>query len=273
MEIILLILAGAVVYYLYITLQEYLKNPITPLSKDSNITTTNKNEDYDLSLDPYVNADPLDKLKKTESGLMVAITNRFLFLSKGLDNLENNPTKKALLDGFIEGLSKQLTGTFEEPKKSLQEIFGATDTIEDLQSLCKMFLQSTYGEYKKSLKLIEFLFALAYSDRELDENEKENIIDIAAFLELNNEDFNQIYDDFAAQNDVVINMTHQEALSLLGIEEPFEKEALEEKFELLIKEKIQSVLDVKNINKSFAKNTFPKIQEIQSAYNFLQSKE
>lgn len=273
MEIILLILAGAVVYYLYITLQEYLKNPITPLSKDSSIATTNKNEDYDLSLDPYVNADPLDKLKKTESGLMVAIANRFLFLSKSLDNLENNPTKKALIDGFIEGLSKQIAGAFEEPKKSLQEIFRATDTSEDLQSLCKMFLQSTYGEYKKSLKLIEFLFALAYSDRELDENEKENIIDIAAFLELNNDDFNQIYDDFLAQNDVIINMTHQEALSLLAIEEPFEKEALEGKFELLIKEKIQSVLDVKNINKSFAKNTFPKIQEIQSAYNFLQSKE
>lgn len=272
MEIVLLILAGAVVYYLYITLQEYLKNPITPLSKDSNISTA-KIEEYDLSLDPYVNADPLDKLKKTESGLMVAITNRFLFFSKGLHSLENNPTKKALIDGFIEGLSKQLAGAFEDPKKSLQEIFRLTDTTEDLQNLCKMFLQSTYGEYKKSLKLIEFLFALAYSDRELDENEKENIIDIAAFLELNNDDFNQIYDDFLAQNEIAINMTHQEALNLLAIEEPFEKDVLQDKFELLIKEKIQSVLDVKNISKSFAKTTFPKIQEIQSAYNFLQAEQ
>lgn len=273
MEIILLILAGAVVYYLYITLQEYLKNPITPLSKDSSITTANKNEEYDLSLDPYVNVDPLDKLKKTESGLMVAITNRFLFFSKGFHSLENNPTKKALIDGFIEGLSKQLVGSFEEPKKSLQEIFRATDTTQDLQNLCKMFLQSTYGEYKKSLKLIEFLFALAYSDRELDENEKENIVDIAAFLELNNDDFNQIYDDFLSQNEITVNMTHQEALNVLAIEEPFEKEVLQNKFELLIKEKIQSILDVKNISKSFAKTTFPKIQEIQSAYNFLQTEQ
>lgn len=271
MEIILLILAGAVVYYLYITLQEYLKNPITPLSKDSNLPTS-KTIEYDLSLDPYVNADPLDKLKKTEAGLLVAMAGKFLSSSKALNDLENNPAKKALVDGFIEGLSKDVSG-FEEPQKSLQEIFNTPDKTQDLQNLCKMFLQSTYGEYKKSLKFIEFLFALAYSDKELDENEKETIIDIAAFLQLNNDDFNQIYDDFVAQNDVTIEMNYQEALKILQIEEPFEKGVLNEKFELLIREKIQSVLDVKNINKSFAKTTFPKIQEIQSAYNFLQSQE
>ncbi|PAF53125.1 hypothetical protein BKH42_07485, partial [Helicobacter sp. 13S00482-2] len=211
MEIILLILAGAVVYYLYITLQEYLKNPITPLSKDSNSKPT-KFEDYDLSLDPYVNIDPLIKLRKTEQGLFVALVGRFLNSSKTFGDLEENFPKKALIDSLLGIMSENISG-FEDPKNSLNEILKSPN--EDSQTLCKMFLQATYGEYKKSLKLVEFLFVLAYVDEKLDEEEKDNIIDIAAFLDLNNDDFNQIYDDFEKENLLEINIDHTDALNLL----------------------------------------------------------
>ncbi|MDO7253614.1 TerB family tellurite resistance protein [Helicobacter cappadocius] len=268
MEIILLILAGAVVYYLYVTLQEYLKNPIAPIPKDTN-SQASKFEEYDLSADPYVNIDPLVKLRKTEQGLIVALIGSFLNSSKKLENSKQDFIKNTLIDGLIENMSENMNG-FEDSKNALNKILKAPD--EDLQSLCKMFLQATYGEYKKSLKFVEFLFILAYVDGELDEEEKENIIDIAAFLELNNDDFNQIYDDFEKENLVELTTTHSEALKILDIQEPIEEDVLEKKTQITIKNQIKSLLDIKNIGKSFAKNSFLKLKETQFAYNILSSK-
>lgn len=60
MSILLLILAGVVVYYLYITLQEYLKNPTTikPPTKEPSPTP------YPLDSSPLYRANPGAKAAK-----------------------------------------------------------------------------------------------------------------------------------------------------------------------------------------------------------------
>ncbi|PAF48699.1 hypothetical protein BKH41_05375 [Helicobacter sp. 12S02232-10] len=261
MDIILLILAGVVVYYLYVTLQEYLKNPISVQSKDLRSET----QEYDLSQDPYIQMNPFDKIRKTEFGIMVAI------ISKTLNQDNQSMMREILINATFKDMGLQMSGV-ENAAENLKEIYNSKD-LDSLERLCKDFLQVTYGEYKKRLKFVEFLFALAYADGKLNEEEKENIIDVAAFLELSNEDFNKIYDDFDAQNGLEITMDRSKALEIFGMQEDFSQQELEEKFKDLVLSAKQNILDVKNLNKSFATESFKKLCEIRFAYNLLSHKE
>lgn len=267
MEIVLLILAGIVIYYLYITLQEYLKNPVSVDRKDLNSTP----QEYNFTQDPYIQADPLGKLRESELGIMS------LIVAKIAPNSDKKETEAILIEGILEDMASTSTQNFTNSNllKDLQEIFRSSQKDhQSLEQLCKHYLQATYGEYKKRLKLIEFLFALVYADGTLDEHERENIIDVAAFLELDNNDFNQIYDDFEAQNQVILQADRSQSLSLLGFEDSadtFTQKALKEKFKLALKNSKQNILEIKNINKNFALTSFPKLREIINAYNFLKS--
>lgn len=268
MEIVLLILAGVVIYYLYITLQEYLKNPVSVERKDLGSTPQ---EEYNFTQDPYIQADPLGKLRKSEFGIMS------LIVAKIAPNSDKKEAEAILIEGILEDMASTSTQNFTNSNllEDLQEIFRSSQKdLQSLEQLCKNYLQATYGEYKKRLKLIEFLFALAYADGTLDEYERENIIDVAAFLELDNNDFNQIYDDFETQNQVVLQVDRSKSLSLLGFQDSadnFTQKALKEKFELALKSSKQNILEIKNINKNFALTSFPKLREIINAYNFLKS--
>ena len=67
MEFVLLIIAGAVVYYLYISLQEYLKNPLKQRDQEEKISNFN---------DPYEVLQPeslQEKYLTTELGAMQAV--------------------------------------------------------------------------------------------------------------------------------------------------------------------------------------------------------
>ncbi|PAF42488.1 TerB family tellurite resistance protein [Helicobacter sp. 11S02596-1] len=257
MDIVLLILAGVVVYYLYITLQEYLKNPISVQFRD----TKPEMEEYDLSQDPYVQTSPLDKIKKTEFGILTAI------IAKTLKSTKEPTIRRLMVEGMFEDMASQMQGV-ENPIESLRMI-GDDENLGDLDQLCKDFLALSYGEYKKRLKLVEFLFALAYVGGKLDGDEKENIIDVAAFLELGNEDFNRIYDAFEAQNETKIQMDRPKALEIFGLGEDFSSQDLEGKFKDLVLGAKQNIFDIKNLNKSFVTQSFEKLREIELAYELL----
>lgn len=267
MEIVLLILAGVVIYYLYITLQEYLKNPVSIEKKDTSSTSL----EYDIAQDPYVQADPLEKLRKSEFGIMS------LIVTKIIPNYDKKEVENILIEGLLEDIANTNTHNFTNSAllKDIQEILRSNQKdSQSLEQLCKQYLQATYGEYKKRLKLVEFLFALAYADGTLEESERENIIDIAAFLELSNDDFNQIYDDFEAQNKISIEIDHSKSLQVLGFEDSMDtltSKALKENFELALKKAKQNILEVKNTNKSFALTSFAKLKETIAAYNLLKT--
>ncbi|PAF48162.1 hypothetical protein BKH46_02320 [Helicobacter sp. 12S02634-8] len=265
MEIILLILAGVVVYYLYITLQEYLKNPITPQSRDTNI----KIEEYDISQDPYVQANPLDKIKKSEFGIMAAIVSK-ITPSKGANSIAQTPiqtAQAAMIDGLFASMRAYANGA-NSMISDLKEIYASSENT-DLEQLCKDLLQATYGEYKKRLKFVEFLFALCYISGTLSDTDKENIIDVAAFLELSNEDFNKIYDDFSIQNQAEIAMDNSLAHKILGVQEGALPEVVLEKFQTLIAERELNILDTKNLNKSLATGIFIDLRQLTLAFEFL----
>lgn len=99
----------------------------------------------------------------------------------------------------------------------------------NFESLCQEIADHTHGEYAKRLKLVEFLMLLAYADGILDSKEKELFLDVGAFLQIDNQDFNELYDNFERFNLIEIPMSLEEAKNLFEIQTNITKQDLEEK--------------------------------------------
>lgn len=70
---------------------------------------------------------------------------------------------------------------------------------------------------------------LAYADGILDSKEKELFLDVGAFLQIDNQDFNELYDNFERFNAIEIPMSLEEAKSLFEIQTHTTKQDLEKK--------------------------------------------
>lgn len=222
MSILLLILAGVVVYYLYITLQEYLKNPTTikPPAKEPSPTP------YPLDSSPYTAQTPEQKLQNSYEGASITLLAYMLQAgvrkqAKPTSQQDSSPLESTftplqigLVEEFVRSLSLHSTKPeYEQNLRALLTHYAPAytpaqakqssldfSTLEQpsIAHLAGIFLDNTYGEYKKRLQFVELLLTLAWSDRELNHDEQDIILDIAAFLEIDNADFNALYESFEA---------------------------------------------------------------------------
>ncbi len=236
MEIILFLIALGIIFYLYKTFQEYLSGEkIAPNDKDEIVIQVQRN------IEPPI--DPKEKLKASEYGIILRILGK-------LSYVDNNscPLEDRLIHGMITDMSHD-TGV---PEKDYFDIYKESEN-EDVQNLAHLFAAETIGQYKKRLKIVEFMFALSYADGNFTKDEEDMIIDVAAILEIENDDFNKIYDEFKdyKKKDSDKEMTREEAMSLLKLNEGFSREELEEAYKKAFDSKRQNVLDPKNLNRPY----------------------
>ena len=176
MEVILLIIAGVVLYYLYNGFQDYMKNPYKIENNQQ------YKSEYNIDDTPYVPDSPQDRIKKTEFGVLAAMLQCIASADGNVCKLEQE-----LINDMLDDIANELH-MYSDARILLQGIFD--NNSDSLDDLAQRFAELTKGEYKRRLKVVEFLFALAYADGKLDEIEREKIIDVAAIFELNNDDFN-----------------------------------------------------------------------------------
>ena len=220
MSFLLLIIAGVVIYYLYNTLEEYLKNPHKPTTKPKEA------QEYEPPKDkPYSLPTPKDKLANSYAGASIGMLNALL--QAGINPSAKSPSllQTILINNFIKQLNLQDSqenmlrnmikgvdfSTLESSQKNTaQDSNIASDSTvtsdskeqdlpqdeKPISALAQVFLDNTYGEYKKRLHFVGFALMLAWSDKELSEKEQDVILDIAAFLQLENAEFNELYESF-----------------------------------------------------------------------------
>ena len=264
MEILLLLIAGVVVYFLYNTLQDYLKNPINQQSYPKQLEDTNINFQ-----NAYEQVSVVEKAKSNEISVLAANLGNFIVWSK----MKTCPLEKELLDGILTDMASES----KNPKLSKEELSKIVmeqknhDTTIQIDELCEEYVALTKGEYKKRLKVVEFLFALAYADGVLSEDEEDCIIDIAAFFELANDDFNALYESFKQIYAQAKTMSEKEATAIFVLQDSkdLNKRDLEQKYHDLIKNAKQNIFDSKNINKTFRDTSLSRIKEIDEAYTLL----
>ncbi len=200
--LVLFIIASVIVYYLYITLQEYLKNPISA----TQTSNESENLEYNFQDDPYIKLTPFDKLKGTYAGIGTRILNKFITQAlktntkDSKDFLDSRTTllQRALIENFINSASNGVPNS-DSTKKDLLSILEQSEET-DIETLAQDLANSTYGEYKKRLNFVTLLLMLGWSDLNLSADEQEFIFDVAAYLEIENSDFNELYDNFSKEN-------------------------------------------------------------------------
>ena len=275
---ILLVIAGVVVYYLYTTFEEYLKNPLPSPQKPQ------ERQDYSPKDNPYSLPTPQDKLKNSYAGASIAMLN--ILLQAGISQKNPSLLQVVLLDNFIknlhlqesqETLLKQMLNGIDfskiiSKKSTTQSPATSTDSKDSytpISNLAQIFLDNTYGEYKKRLHFVGFALTLAWSDRVLEEKEREVILDIAAFLQLENDEFNELYDSFENRfGEAVASEADKADTNLV---EQYKKELEAKQEQSSLQEAYQSLIQ-KLCSKSQAASEpqaelLAKLLALESAYN------
>lgn len=186
MEFVLLIIAGVVMYYLYISLQDYLKNPLRAESSQANIPKNDDMIDVDAQESEPGNAF-LESELGSVLGIVKSLPNRsnisFIYdavIAKVVDDYYSLP--------YVNKNSNDRQNALNFLSEELEQLDGA--------HLGKALLNATYGEYKKRLKIVEFILMLLYVDGEIDSKKRNFLLDIASELELDNSDFNALYNRY-----------------------------------------------------------------------------
>lgn len=263
MELILALIAVVVVYFLYHTLKEYLKNPLH--SNQQPINPYQTKQTTIIFDNPYTQIKEQDKANNSEFGVLASILGHLIAV-----NSKNCDLEKALLQELLSDMSAES----KNPKLSVDELLeiankqNGADSSE-LDRLCTRYVELTKGEYKKRLKIVEYLFMLGYADGKLDSVEQDCIVDVAAFFELSNEDFNTLFTQFEQEYADEKNISLEKAKEIFGISgeiDSISSEELANIYRKLLKEAKQNIFDNKNINKSFYDVSLPKIHDIDLAY-------
>lgn len=275
---ILLVIAGVVVYYLYTTFEEYLKNPLPSPQKPQ------ERQDYSPKDNPYSLPTPQDKLKNSYAGASIAMLN--ILLQAGISQKNPSLLQVILLDNFIknlhlqesqETLLKQMLNGIDfsqiiSKKSTTQSPATSTDSKDSdtpISNLAQIFLDNTYGEYKKRLHFVGFALTLAWSDRVLEEKEREVILDIAAFLQLENDEFNELYDSFENRfGEAVASEADKADTNLVEqykkeLEAKQEQSSLQEAYQSLI----QKLCSKSQVASEPQAELLAKLLALESAYN------
>ncbi|PAF49051.1 hypothetical protein BKH43_07340 [Helicobacter sp. 13S00401-1] len=263
MEIVLVIIAAAVIYYLYTTFQNYLKNPLNQNPQNTNA----KKDDYEEYTDPYVEEDPMTKLRASEYGVLIALLGKLSQVDGRASKLEDALAKKAI-KYILEDKLDLTQYELDELRNSYLEIYNTPgpSTVEDLS---EQYLTLTKGEYRKRIKVVELLFAMGYADGILDAKEKDMIIDIAAVFEIENDDFNKMYDDFEASYKDTKKPSMQEALEFLALDSNYTQKDLDGAYDTKLDSINHNILNAKNFNKSYMENDGQSIIMLEESYKLL----
>lgn len=252
LTLLLILGAGVIMYFLWNTLREYLNT-------EDNVQRFKERDN--IKIETFIEHEPTlqEKISSSEYGILSGILGYVGNADGEICELE-----KEMAFSLLEDMAKEMDkfGDYQSVFDTLKDIFLSKEN--NIQALSTQFLELSKGEYKKRLKVVEFCFALGYADGILNEATKMAILDVGAFLEIDNQDFNAIYNDFEKNYD--IQVTQQEAKEIFG-----DYSDLHQRYKELITQSKQNILEEKTFKKPITKESLVQLQKIQKAYELLKS--
>ena len=268
---ILLIITIIIVVIAYFNFKDYLYNPQKrPKIQTKENVNSNEIEDFKNYEDIYKTPSKEEKILKSEQGILIALMAKVASRDGKVCDLE-----RELVENTIEDIATQITAqsaTYqkEEILEILHKIFD--ETTQSVEDLTQEYANLTRGQYKIRLKSVEYFLALAYADGVLDDSEREVILDIAAYLEIENDDFNKIYDEFSefyAKEKQDLSLS--EAYNILGIAQDSNFDEVKKAYKNLVKQYHPDILHHKGLDSSIIEKATKKLQEINAAYEHIKA--
>lgn len=273
MEILLLITI-VVIAIAFINFKDYLNFP----EKRPKIQSKNALHNSDITQDPYPQEQSQsltreEKIRNSEYGLIVGLLGQLARSDGNVCELESELMQNTIEDITNALLLQSAMYKKEEILEILQGIFA--DTTQSVEDLTIRYAQCTKGQYKSRLKLVDYLLALAYADGELGEKEREIILDVAAYLEIENVDFNKLYSAYEqfyankAREDAAQEQSLQDSYRILGVSAEASMEEVKSAYRKLVKEYHPDILHHKGLDESIVEKHTKKLQEVNSAYEII----
>lgn len=261
MEMVLALVAALLVYYAYQTMKNYLsenkefRRPKSDGNTQEYYRATYTKED----MQQEKNA----KFQDSEYGILMQILGALNKIDKNSNELEDKLIKLVIDEVLQNDKKVGKENSFEDYHKLYTQA-----SQDDLEDNINKYSSLTKGEYKKRLRLIEFMFLVSYSDNNFSKQEEYAIIDSAAILKITNEDFNRLYDLFSeASKNTAETSDIKEAMGILKLNQNFSKEDLESAYNKKINSSFAGIIDYKDFDKPLLKDNNLAMFKIKSAYN------
>ena len=262
MEIILAVIAMAALFLMYRTMKDYLANP-----KSYGSLKKQETPEFD---DPYSDSrDQNDQPFSREHAVLVGLLAKLARSDGRVCEFEER-----LVDEILDDIAQASENPAQTKDALLQHFRHEQTNATNADELAIEYVRLTKGEYKKRLKVVEVLLMLAYADGTLDESEREVILDVAAYFELSNDDFNRVYDQFEAESSAPhAVMSEERALQILELQKGnLNDTSLKEAYRRLVKTYHPDIIQGRGADQQTILKANEKLVQINEAYNFLKSK-
>ena len=249
MNLIWLILLGAIFFYISKNFKNYIKN-----------------NPYAAGAQPIHNLN-YEAVLSSEPGIIIALTAKVAKSDGVISSLEAE-----IISSTLDDLAK-LSPQASELRAVLKRIFDQEkNNNENLQELAEKFGKLTQNAYKKRIKILEYLLNLAYIDGVLSEGEERTIDAIAYYFGIEKEDYFATFEAFKNYYDNRQN-THQAKQTasksdyeLLGASEDEDLTSISKKYKALVKKYHPDIISGQGLDQDFVELATKKLQDINSAY-------
>ncbi|MBX7489925.1 TerB family tellurite resistance protein [Helicobacter turcicus] len=271
MEILLLVTI-VIIAIAFINFKDYLNHP----HKRPQINTQEDAQEINQYQNPYKDQPQPqelsreEKIRNSEYGLIVGLLAKLAQSDGKVCELESELMENTIIDIANALLLQSAMYQKDEILGILHQIFNTT--TQSVEELTTHYAERTKGQYKSRLKLVEYMLTLAYADGELGANEREIILDVAAYLEIENSDFNALYDAYEKfYANKAQEKSLQESYAILGVREEDSMESIKSAYKNLVREYHPDILHHKGLDESIIEKHTQKLQEINAAYEMIKA--
>ncbi len=248
--ILLAILFAAVFFYIFKSFNSYNKNPyVSP------------NARYDAPFQAGQAANIYEEVLQSEFGLIAALTAKVAKADGNVCALEKEIITQTLdeLSGYYSNQAKA--------REILQRIFDEEQRgHENLDLIARELYKYVKNDENKKQKIVEFLLNLSFIDRHLSATEEDTIRKIAAYLGLDAQKFNALFNSFAAYYQSSGSASAQDPYKILGLSADASAADLKARYKELVKKYHPDLLRGQGLGEAYIKEATEKLQEINAAY-------
>ena len=161
-------------------------------------------------------------------------------------------------------------GIFEFPNsdiKVISQLFNsAKEDVYDYQSYARQ-LRSHFSEQKVLEEILNALFAIAYADKVLHENEERMLIEISKIFGVDKKNYDRLKSVHENKNFSSNHEKLKRCYNLLGVEETDSLESIKKKYREIIKNYHPDKIQGKGLPKDFVDFANKKLTDFNEAYN------
>ena len=159
---------------------------------------------------------------------------------------------------------------FEFPNsdiKVISQLFNsAKEDVYDYQSYARQ-LRSHFSEQKVLEEILNALFAIAYADKVLHENEERMLIEISKIFGVDKKNYDRLKSVHKNKNFSSNHEKLKRCYNLLGVEETDSLESIKKKYREIIKNYHPDKIQGKGLPKDFVDFANKKLTDFNEAYN------